>query len=232
MYFFFWYLFQYSVYCRNYYSVSFINFKDIFRNIRTNLSNNRPWGRDLNSEPPEYIAEASGTPWQTFFFHVREISMFLKYFSSFKRTFSNLSFKPFFHFILIHFFHVWSFGYCWCCLLPATKRMMNDSVYLSTTSPYDYLIITVVVCLQCKKGISLLISQEKHLNRLPNIAVRWSTLLLPIREFQSSHLGPDTSYSDWVLSWFYSFSPGKFRDNTSNYSTVLYLSNHYSLAIL
>ena len=36
-----------------------------------------------------------------------------------------------------------SFGYFWCCLLATTKRMMYEAVHLATTSPYDYLIITV-----------------------------------------------------------------------------------------
>jgi hypothetical protein len=35
-----------------------------------------------------------------------------------------------------------------------------------------------------------------------NIMIKWSTVLLPIREVPGSNLGPETGYHDRGFSWF------------------------------
>jgi hypothetical protein len=47
-----------------------------------------------------------------------------------------------------------------------------------------------------------------------NVAEKWLKLLLLIREIPSSHLGPETGYTDRVLSWFSSVPLGYFRETT------------------
>jgi hypothetical protein len=44
----------------------------------------------------------------------------------------------------------------------------------------------------------------------PNVVVKWLTLLLRTLVVWGSNLCPDTGYSDWGVSWFFSVPPGKF----------------------
>jgi hypothetical protein len=87
--------------------------------------------------------------------------------------------------------------------------------------------------------ISVNIYQISRRNiRVPNVVVKWLTLMLHIRELPDSNPGPDTGYPDWGFSWFFSVPPGECPDSTLKFGHdrllpdpfqfTIYLSPHHS----
>jgi hypothetical protein len=65
-----------------------------------------------------------------------------------------------------------------------------------------------------------------------NIVAEWLTLLLRIREVSVSNLGSETGYPDWGLSWYFSVSPGEFRNSTIQLGYDRFLPNLFQSLIL
>lgn len=58
--------------------------------------------------------------------------------------------------------------------------------------------------------------ENKQIFMLCNVAAKRSTLLLCVREFPGSNLGPECGYCDRFL-----VHPGIFQDSTLNYDTTV-----------
>jgi hypothetical protein len=63
------------------------------------------------------------------------------------------------------------------------------------------------------------------------VVVEWLILLLLIRGFPSSDLGPETGCSDWGFLWFSSILPGECWDSTLKLGHSHFLPNPFQFII-